>query len=673
MSDLFDAISRGDGQAVEAALAAGAKVNEKQHGQNPFEAAMRAKQPAIARRLLQSGADARKAVSYLCAAIQLGDPVLVRALLDAGADPNMDPPGGRPLQFAVKARSPEIVRLLIEAGADVNAGSSISTPLADAIERDEEECAFLLIEAGAQGDGEVPSQPPIASAVYKGQARVVEAMLKHGASPHCRGTITKTQRGQMTVTLGGDTIVMDIPLDRAQVYTNAPLVHIAAGEGYAELVQLLLDAAADPTEVDDDGQTALAIAERNDQKETAGILRASGGDASAKIAPELALLIAARAGDAKGVQAALAQDANVNAQDSRRETLGMRPLMLAAANGHLEIVRQLLDAGADVNATDDIPGQQRPPGLAFAYREGGMEAVEHMGVTLGRTALMCAAEQGHVEIVTALISAGADLHAQDAVKETALTLAKEEKQKAVVAALLDAGASSKPARSKTAKAKAKPPKAAKSKKKAPTKAKTPRAKKVSAKQLKQYERDAVLNRLAEKADEKGFQRIVKRLADQCGAKPVPLGDEAPFGYSIHVNARKRIEVEAVQDELLSEGAFVFAAESDGKRIDRIAVIPSDDKYDALAAMETNGANLGLEPRDVIRWLMELEQEQPFAITGVAFDWVDGYFTAPIADPEGLAKRMYKFCPDIVEQGVGDVASLTEMLRQPQPRLYFWWD
>jgi hypothetical protein len=35
--------------------------------------------------------------------------------------------------------------------------------------------------------------------------------------------------------------------------------------------------------------------------------------------------------------------------------------------------------------------------------------------------------------------------------------------------------------------------------------------------------------------------------------------------------------------------------------------------------------------------------------------------------------MYKFCPDIVDQGVGDVAALAETLREPRPRLYFWWD
>jgi hypothetical protein len=179
--------------------------------------------------------------------------------------------------------------------------------------------------------------------------------------------------------------------------------------------------------------------------------------------------------------------------------------------------------------------------------------------------------------------------------------------------------------------------------------------------------------LVEKTHGEAFQRIAERLADQCGARPVVLDAEAAFGFMIHVNARKRIDVEVTQAELLPEGAFVFAAESDGDRTDRIGVIPTDDKYDALAAIGTNGANLNLQTTDVIRWLMELEQEQPFLITGVEFDAVEGVFTAPITDPDRLARRMYKFCPDIVEQGVGDVSALAESLRDQRPRLYFWWD
>ena len=57
------------------------------------------------------------------------------------------------------------------------------------------------------------------------------------------------------------------------------------------------------------------------------------------------------------------------------------PLMSAARAGRLDAVRLLLEAGADVNATD-------------AHQQ--------------ETALMWAAAEGHADVVTALIQAGAD-------------------------------------------------------------------------------------------------------------------------------------------------------------------------------------------------------------------------------------------------------------------------
>lgn len=51
---------------------------------------------------------------------------------------------------------------------------------------------------------------------------------------------------------------------------------------------------------------------------------------------------------------------------------------------------------------------------------------------------------------------------------------------------------------------------------------------------------------------------------------------------------------------------------------------------------------------------------------------EGRFLEPIADPKALAKRMYAFCPDIVDQGCGTVGRLAKELVKTQ-RFFFWWD
>ena len=105
----------------------------------------------------------------------------------------------------------------------------------------------------------------------------------------------------------------------------------------------------------------------------------------------------------------------------------------------------------------------------------------------------------------------------------------------------------------------------------------------------------------------------------------------------------------------------------------LRAIPSRDWADALRCAGTNGCNYDLMTDDVIRWLRKLEAEQPFDITAVAHDLVEGRFRSPIAKPTAMAKRMYRFCPDLVDQGCGTVGKLAKELAGDTPLLYFWWD
>ncbi len=91
----------------------------------------------------------------------------------------------------------------------------------------------------------------------------------------------------------------------------------------------------------------------------------------------------------------------------------------------------------------------------------------------------------------------------------------------------------------------------------------------------------------------------------------------------------------------------------------------------MALVEVNGANYDIYTAGVIQWMQKLEQDQPYVLTGVGSDYMEGYFLTPVQDAAGLAKRMYAFCPDIVDQGVGTVSKLAEELQKG--KFYFWWD
>ncbi len=138
------------------------------------------------------------------------------------------------------------------------------------------------------------------------------------------------------------------------------------------------------------------------------ILTAISSVASA-IEPSLRLINAATSGRVEVVRDLLGQGVDVNSKNPA----GRTALMGAAANGNIRTVRALLGAGADVNATD---------------AQGG-------------TALMAASAFGFSIIVEQLITLGADVNIKDKGGNSALSMATKGKHEEVVTLLGDAGAS----------------------------------------------------------------------------------------------------------------------------------------------------------------------------------------------------------------------------------------
>ena len=179
------------------------------------------------------------------------------------------------------------------------------------------------------------------------------------------------------------------------------------------------------------------------------------------------------------------------------------------------------------------------------------------------------------------------------------------------------------------------------------------------------------------AKDQKFLQAVKEAATLLDSQPQPLeGQESDLGgFSFDVpEARIEAILFKAHTNFLAKGCYLFRYDQSfniGGQPDKVGLLPTTDKYAVIAAMQTDGANADLYTADIIKWLKELEAEQSFVLTGVGFDYLEGNFTAPLKDPKGLAKRMYKFCPDIVDQGVGTVEKLAKELQKG--RLYFWWD
>jgi ankyrin repeat domain-containing protein 50 len=124
---------------------------------------------------------------------------------------------------------------------------------------------------------------------------------------------------------------------------------MAARQGHASLVTLLLDAGADPHSADAEGWTPLRAAAWGGHNDTVEILLKRGAQVDACDAEgRTALRAAAWAGHEEVVKTLLASGAGVDGQDRQ----GRTPLIAAAYMGHADIVAALLDAGAEPDHAD---------------------------------------------------------------------------------------------------------------------------------------------------------------------------------------------------------------------------------------------------------------------------------------------------------------------------------
>ncbi len=135
------------------------------------------------------------------------------------------------------------------------------------------------------------------------------------------------------------------------------------------------------------------------------------------------LIEACEKGNIKSAKYHLAKGAKVNARANSGKTPGRTAIMWAAFRGRKELVRLLIDHGAEINAKDDWKGNMtRPDG------------------TEGWTPLIFAADSDHEEVVKILIEKGADVNVKTKSGITALILAQLWRNEEMIHMLKQAGA-----------------------------------------------------------------------------------------------------------------------------------------------------------------------------------------------------------------------------------------
>jgi ankyrin repeat protein len=257
----------------------------------------------------------------------LGDTDTVDRLIQLGVDVNcrgID--GGTPLGFATFARRYDVVRLLLEHGADPNKRSADGQPpLFQAVLTGDPMLVSFLIAHGADvnlDDGE--GATALAYAAQNESPALTEILLTNGANPN---TATRHHGNR--------------------AYVGYTPLHWAVSGDHLDNVKLLLARGANAKAADEDGQTPLHFARRAD---IAGLLIKAG--------------------------------ANVNRADKYQ----WRPLHVAVSRDEPEMVRLLLQSGADRRARALVKIDQVSPGgrtYAVGDPAGKAMTAEELAAVLG--------------------------------------------------------------------------------------------------------------------------------------------------------------------------------------------------------------------------------------------------------------------------------------------------
>ena len=263
------------------------------------------------------------------------------ALIAAGAEVNTRRKeillNTTPLMDAAARGSSSTVKALLAAGADVNAATTLgTTALIYAASDGNADVVRLLLDAGADVHARNDRNNALSAALWSSHTEVSQLLRAAGA------TLNLPEAAQ-----SGDTerVQQLIPTATAE---SLGLALVRAAEGkHAEIVAHLLAAGANVNTQDEDGNTALHDVARWGHTVIVAQLLTAGADANIHNDDrETAFWLAVWAGRTEILRMLLA---NQEIKNINRKVDGTTMLHMAAAAGHAEIVRMLIDAGADIH------------------------------------------------------------------------------------------------------------------------------------------------------------------------------------------------------------------------------------------------------------------------------------------------------------------------------------
>ncbi|PCG19506.1 ankyrin repeat domain-containing protein [Brachyspira sp. G79] len=400
---------------------------------------------------------------------------MVEFLLKNGADVNIrDIEGETALYYTIEHNSRgqknetenaiKILNLLIKYGADVNTKNDKGASLLDVSYRISEsfdknkEMFKILVENGFDLESRIKADrsdydyTPLMIAVYKKDYDMVKYLLDKGANPNTANNENKTA---LMIAIANNNfdiskllIQQGANINTQDEYSYTALMRAAVSGDY-EMVKFLLENGADVNTKDNDGNTVLYYNIRYDHygkeemlenaKKIFNLLIKYGADVNTKDNDGASLL-----NKSYRPSTALAQnremfkvlvengfdlESRIKAGEHCPPDYDYTPLMIAAAINDYDMVKFLVEKGADVNAKTHFEYSSVVTPLLLSLDNENSSVAEYLinnGADInvtnedGETPLMYASKVHNIKVIELLIQKGADINAFDNYGNTAL-------------------------------------------------------------------------------------------------------------------------------------------------------------------------------------------------------------------------------------------------------------
>ncbi len=322
----------------------------------------------------------------------------VKLALIAGADPNAkDEKGDSVLKIAAYTGKSAMAKLLLENGADTGYEQFNDLIKYCIIEDEKSAISILKKNPGLAVKGDRSGNIAITFCILNWNYLLLEKVAS----------------------------VMD-GFEYKNKYGNTPLI-IAAERGNIRAVRILLSLGADVNALNNTSDSALSYACLRGHADVAKMLIKHGADINNRNRyDDTPMVLAALSGNTVIIRHLHEAGADINS----RGFWGKTPLMMAALKGYADAVKVMIELGADVKMSD-IFGYNA---LMEAAGEVNLNIVENMlkGAGAQGKKISESVKEGYAETVKELLEAGTDINAEDSQGLKACDIAKDEDLKRLI-------------------------------------------------------------------------------------------------------------------------------------------------------------------------------------------------------------------------------------------------